>query len=144
MIERCASAEQRGWLDLRQALWPQEREQHLLEMAAQIADPRWIQFVAYSASTEPMGFAEAALRTDYVNGTQSSPVAFLEGIYVAPQARRKGVARALVAAVSRWAEERGCSELASDALLQNEASHAVHRALGFEETERVVFFCRRI
>jgi aminoglycoside 6'-N-acetyltransferase I len=30
--------------------------------------------------------------------------------------------------------------LASDALLDNGASHAMHRALGFEETERVVFF----
>ncbi len=29
---------------------------------------------------------------------------------------------------------------ASDALLENEASHALHLALGFQETERVIFF----
>jgi aminoglycoside 6'-N-acetyltransferase I len=31
-------------------------------------------------------------------------------------------------------------ELASDALLDNNGSHAMHEALGFTETERVVYF----
>jgi len=120
-------------------LWPQDPAQHLAEMAAQLAAPhRFAAFLAHG--DEPVGFAEAALRSDYVNGTRSSPVAFLEGIYVRPEARRQGVARELVAAVSRWAREAGCSELASDAPLDNELSHAVHRGLGFEETERVVYF----
>jgi aminoglycoside 6'-N-acetyltransferase I len=79
-----------------------------------------------------------------VNGAQSSPVGFLEGLYVVPRARRNGVARALVAEVGRWARDFGCSELASDAALANAASHAVHRALGFEETERVVFFRKQL
>lgn len=109
-------------------------------MALMAANPqRFAAFVAY-AQAEPLGLAEAAIRADYVNGAQSSPVGFLEGLYVAPQARRRGVARALVAEVSRWARAAGCGELASDAALANVASHAVHRALGFEETERVVFF----
>ena len=30
------------------------------------------------------------------------------------------------------------------ALLENEASQRAHRALGFEETERVVYFSKRI
>ena len=79
-----------------------------------------------------------------MNGAQSSPVGFLEGLYVVPRARRNGVARALVAEVGRWARDFGCSELASDAALANAASHAVHRALGFEETERVVFFRKQL
>lgn len=103
---------------------------------------RYAQFVAYSESNTALGFVEAAVRTDYVNGTQSAPVVFLEGLYVVPEARRRGVARALVGAVERWALDIGCREFASDALLENHVSHAVHRALGFEETERVVFFRR--
>ena len=141
MIERCTSAEHAGWLELRDALWPQPRAVQLAEMAAITAEPRrYAAFVAYSNHGEPAGFAEAALRTDYVNGAQSSPVAFLEGLYVAPRARRQGVGRALVAEVCSWAHDAGCSEVASDALLGNEASQAVHRALGFAETERVVFY----
>ena len=145
-VEPCASAEQPGWLRLRQALWPEAgREEHLLEMASCAADPqRYGQFVAYSASHEAIGLAEVSLRTDYVNGTQTSPVAFLEGLYVVPQARRKGVAGALVAAVCEWARRAGCQEIASDAVLENSISHVVHRALGFEETERVVFFRRKL
>jgi L-amino acid N-acyltransferase YncA len=141
LIEPCTSVDHPGWLEMRRALWPQPETTHRREMAALLAQPeRYGQFVARSADGMPAGFAEAAIRHDYVNGTQSSPVAFLEGIYVHPSARRQGVARALVLAVEQWAGVRGCRELASDALLDNEASHAMHRALGFEETERVVYF----
>ena len=141
MIERCTSGEDAGWLALRDGLWPQPRDLQLGEMAAIAAEPRrYAAFVAYGHDREPVGFAEAALRTDYVNGAQSSPVAFLEGLYVAPRARRRGIGRALVGEVCRWARALGCREVASDALLGNEASQAVHRALGFAETERVVFY----
>ena len=144
MIDRCASVEQPGWLSLRTALWPQcTREQHLSEMSSFLRNPdRYAQFVAYASSGQALGLVEASVRSDYVNGAESSPVAFLEGIYVVPQARRKGIAAGLVAAVTGWALEVGCRELASDALLENQVSHAVHHALGFQETERVVFFRR--
>jgi aminoglycoside 6'-N-acetyltransferase I len=141
VIARCASAQQAGWLALRQALWPAPREAHLAEMALMAANPqRFAAFIAYRGGAEAAGLAEVAIRSDYVNGAESSPVGFLEGLYVVPAARRQGVARALVAEVARWATDCGCSELASDAALANTASHAVHRALGFAETERVVFF----
>ncbi len=90
LIERCTSAEQPGWLRLGQALWPDDSpEQHLAEMASFCANPeRYVQFMAYSSSRDPLGFVEAALRTDYVNGTASSPVAFVEGIYARRRRRR--------------------------------------------------------
>jgi aminoglycoside 6'-N-acetyltransferase I len=65
-----------------------------------------------------------------------------EGLYVEPGARRRGVARALVESVVSWALEQGVTELASDSLIGNVDAHAAHRALGFEETERVVYFRR--
>ena len=58
--------------------------------------------------------------------------------------RRQGVARRLYAAIGDWAKARGCRELASDALLANESSQRAHRALGFEETERVVYFTKKL
>ena len=128
-------------LALRRALWsgcPQEEQ--LAQMAAFAAEPaRYAQFIAYEAGT-PAGLAAAALRHDYVNGAASSPAVFLEGLYVVPRLRRRGIARLLVAAVAAWARESGCRELTSDALQGNRASHASHRALGFEETEPVVFY----
>jgi aminoglycoside 6'-N-acetyltransferase I len=144
MIERCSSPAHRGWSSLRATLWPDsDRAEHLEEMARMCEEPgRFVAFVAIDGCDNPVGFVEVAIRTDYVNGTNSSPVAFLEGLYVASAARQRGHARALVAEASRWAIAAGCTELASDALLANTRSHSVHRALGFEEMERVVYFRR--
>jgi aminoglycoside 6'-N-acetyltransferase I len=140
-IKRCTSAGQAGWLALRMALWPAERDEHLQEMQELCEQPgRYAQFVACTASGEAQGLVEVALRSDYVNGTESSPVGFLEGLYVDPAYRGQGIAALLVKTAEQWAREQGCSEMASDALLDNVASHAMHQALGFEETERVVYF----
>ena len=110
-------------------------------MSTFCANPdRFAQFVALDGARNAVGFVEVALRDDHVNGTTTSPVAFLEGIYVVPSARMQGIARALVTRAEQWARRNGCSEFASDARLENAASHAMHRALGFSETERVVYF----
>ena len=130
------------WLSLRLELWPDcPREQHLEEMASFLREPnRFVQFIARDPGGRGLGLAEASIRTDYVNGTSSSPIAYLEGLYVAPEARGKGVARSLVQAVSEWALAMGCTELASDTQPENLVSQAVHTQLGFVETERAVFF----
>ena len=91
-----------------------------------------------------IAMAEATLRRDYVNGCSTSPVAFLEGIYVRPAWRRQGAARLLCRAVEAWGKEQGCREFASDALLDNAVSHRMHQALGFEERERVVCYCKTL
>jgi aminoglycoside 6'-N-acetyltransferase I len=142
IIRKCTSPEDPAWLAFRLALWPEDDQAaHLADMARLCAEPdRFGQLIAYSEQGEALGFVEVALRIDYVNGTESSPVGFVEGIYVLPEARRQGIARALVAAAERWALSRGCTEMASDALLDNLVSHAMHLALGFQEAERVVFF----
>jgi len=127
---------------MRCALWPESpSDEHAGEIAAILGAPgRTLTLMARAGNGEALGFAEASVRHDYVNGCLTSPVAFLEGIYVKDEARRHGVARRLVSAVEAWALERGYSELASDALLDNAGSHAMHDALGFEETGRVVYF----
>lgn len=131
------------WAQLRAALWPHHLlEDHRAELSQAFLSENGeaIAFIARNAANEAVGFAEATLRHDYVNGCSSSPVLFLEGIYVRPVDRRKGIARSLCNAVADWGKSLGCVEFGSDALLENSASHAMHAALGFEETQRVVFF----
>jgi aminoglycoside 6'-N-acetyltransferase I len=138
-----ASAEDAGsWLELRLALWPGERrEEFAADIAALLADPGdTVNLIAHADTGEAIGFAEASLRRDYVEGCSTSPVAFLEGIYVAPGHRRKGVAGALIRAVEDWGRQNGCTEFASDAVIDNLDSQAMHRAIGFTETARVVYF----
>lgn len=146
-VEPCAREALEDWVRLRQALWPQASEEaHRLEAAALLERPggEAAAFLARNASGEAVGFAEATLRRDYVNGCDTSPVAFLEGIYVLSEWRRQGAARQLCRAVEAWAMGLGCAELASDAELANHVSHRMHDALGFEETERVVYFRKRL
>lgn len=146
LIERCHSIEQPGWLALRKLLWPDSSDtEHLAEMTLFLAEPeRFAQFIAYGPGRNAIGFVEGSLRRDCVNGTNTSPVVFLEGLYVEPDNRRRGLATRLVDAVGAWGKERGCSEFASDTPLHNELSQMVHKALGFHETERVVYFRKEL
>ncbi|MBL8512363.1 MAG: GNAT family N-acetyltransferase [Betaproteobacteria bacterium] len=141
-LEPCTTPNTPGWLTLRIALWPDTPEhEHLEEMTAFAAQPeRYFQQLARNSEGVAIGLIEASIRTDYVNGTESSPGGYLEGIYVAPEARRHGVARSLVESAMEWASQHGCREFASDALWHSTLSQTVHRALGFQETDRVVFF----
>ena len=134
-----------GWAALRHALWDEEPvELHRAEAAEQLADPeRFLKLVALEGAAV-VAFAEASIRHEYVNGCEGSPVAFLEGIFVAPDVRRQGVARRLVAAVADWGRSQGCREFASDAWHDDTESHAFHLAAGFAETERVVYFRQEI
>jgi len=97
------------------------------------------QVVFIDADNMAVGLVEASIRYDYVNGTDNSPVGFIEGIYVAEEARGKGLARKLIEEIEQWVVKRGCKELASDASIDNSNSINMHLAVGFEETERVVF-----
>jgi aminoglycoside 6'-N-acetyltransferase I len=141
-IKRGTRSDLEDWIALRHALWPDAAEQEIRLDAEGLVNGsrRSAFFLALTVSQEAVGFAEVRLRTDYVNGCDTSPVAFLEGIYVRPNWRRRGIARRLSEAVEAWAGAIGCLELASDALLENNGSHQMHTALGFEETERVVFY----
>jgi aminoglycoside 6'-N-acetyltransferase I len=141
-IEPCTRQTLDEWVVFRQCLWPDtsEREERS-EAEAMLAHPeRAIAFLARSPDGTAVGFAEATLRHDYVNGCTTSPVAFLEGIFVHPDHRKRGIARLLVQAIEDWAAGLGCLEFASDAELHNSVSHRMHATLGFEETERVVYF----
>ena len=58
--------------------------------------------------------------------------------------RRIGDLATLVAEIAAWGSTLGCSELASDSAIGNVDAHALHCALGFVETERVVCFCMQL
>lgn len=92
----------------------------------------------------PIGFAQCGLRHDYVEGTESSPVGYLEGIFIRKGYRKKGYAKDLLAECENWAKEKGCSEFASDCELTNSVSLAFHINMGFTEANRIICFTKRI
>jgi aminoglycoside 6'-N-acetyltransferase I len=127
------------WVVLRHALWPNGGVETLTREARDLLDRDRAAAVIVRDGAEAIAFAEAYLR-DFANGCESSPVAFVEGLYVVPKWRGRGIARKLCEAIEAWAKERGCTELGSDVLLNNRDSQNAHLALGFQETERVVYY----
>lgn len=96
------------------------------------------------AEGEPVGFAQCQERSDYVEGTESSPVGYLEGIFVAEAYRRRGYAARLLAACEGWAKDRGCTEFASDCELHNTQSLDFHLRCGFREANRIICFTKKL
>lgn len=92
------------------------------------------------ADKKPIGFAQCQLRFDYIEGTQTSPVGYLEGIFVLEQYRNNGYAKKLLKACEQWAKEKNCSEFASDCELDNYNSYKFHMAAGFTEANRIICF----
>ena len=125
-------------------LWPHHTvDEMLTEYGVGIENPDAAFFLAYAGET-PIGFAQCQLRHDYVEGTSSSPVGYLEGIYVLPDHRHEGIAKQLLKACESWAKSKGCSEFASDCELTNTDSLHFHLNVGFEETNRIICFTKRI
>ncbi|WP_339199314.1 aminoglycoside 6'-N-acetyltransferase [Solibacillus sp. FSL R5-0449] len=100
-------------------------------------------FLAFN-DEKPIGFAQCQLRFDYVEGTHSSPVGYLEGLYVEEPYRRQHFAQQLVQACEQWAKSKGCTEFASDCELSNVESLNVHLKLGFTEANRIICFTKKL
>jgi aminoglycoside 6'-N-acetyltransferase I len=135
-VRRATKEDRSTWLRMRRELWPDEGDSHARDVEAFFAgtlpEPAEV-LLAVEESGCAIGFVELSIRP-YAEDCETDRVAYLEGWYVAPDARRRGVGRALVEGAEAWARALGCTEFGSDAVLENEDSAAAHRALGFEET----------
>lgn len=98
----------------------------------------------YSVEAQVIGFAQCQLRYDYVEGTDSSPVGYLEGIFIEQKYRHRGYAKKLLDKCKEWAKEKGCREFASDCELDNAVSLAFHLKIGFSEANRIICFTMKL
>jgi aminoglycoside 6'-N-acetyltransferase I len=142
-VRSAIPADTAAWLRMRQALWPEGgSDSHADEIddyfAGKSTNPLTVLLAIDSRGTA-VGFAELSIR-NYAEDCVTDRVAYLEGWYVAPAARRQGVGRALIDAAEKWARAQGCTEFGSDALLDNHTSAAAHHALGFTETVQIRCF----
>ena len=142
MVRRATDADLGAIVRLALALWPENEEKELRgEMSELLSSPEAALFLAEEEGI-PVGFAQGQIRHDYVEGTSGGPIGYLEGVYVQPDCRRRGIASALTGACERWAAGQGCREFASDCELTNTQSLAFHLGAGFQEANRIICFVK--
>ena len=123
-------------------LWPENDPHELSAELAPLLDGPGAAVFLCEDDGRAVGFAQCQLRRDYVEGCETSPVGYLEGVFVEETHRRLGAARALVAACQDWAGMQGCREFASDCELDNTDSLRFHLNVGFEEANRIICFIK--
>lgn len=140
MIRRAGMNEARELADLAIQMWADHDPEDLEAEFRQLAmNDEAVCFIKY-VEDKPIAFAQCQLRHDYVEGTESSPVGYLEGIFVSEGYQKRGYAAQLLSECEKWAKEKGCTEFASDCELDNADSLRFHLAVGFEEANRIICF----
>jgi aminoglycoside 6'-N-acetyltransferase I len=129
---------------LRSKMWEMPDEDNRTEVQHILEDREdWAVFVACAPDGACIGFVESWLR-EYAEGASTSPVGYIEGWYVEEEFRCKRVGRRLVAAAEDWARSRGCTQMASDAEIDNVGGIRAHHQLGYAEVTRIVCFLKEL
>lgn len=144
MIEKAAVKDAPVIAQMAAKMWNSHTVEELAKDFAGIIGQEESVIFWLSIDNRAVGFAQCHLRHDYVEGTDSSPVGYLEGIFVEQEFRHKGYAKDLLAKCEEWAKNKGCVEFASDCELDNAASLAFHLNMGFSEANRIICFTKRL
>lgn len=143
-IRRATPNDKPEWLRMRQGLWPEAPAEYLsLDLDRLLSNSHAAIFVASDSQGQLVGFLEVDLR-DRAEGSDASPVGYIEAWYVDPHIRGQKLGRDLVHTAEQWAREQGCTEMASDTWLDNEGSIQAHYKLGYWEVDRLVHFVKRL
>lgn len=123
-------------------LWPESTEEELHESFHEIMASNRDKIIFYRKGTELVSFIHLSIREDYVEGTESTPTGYIEGVYVKPEHRRKGYSAKLVEVGEKWLIQKGCKQIGSDIHLDNQVSYDFHIGMGFKESSRLIAFIK--
>lgn len=144
MIRKAQLQDVEKLTELALQLWPDHSTEELKQELSQMLTCEDAAFFLACEDGIAVGFAQCQLRRDYVEGTESSPVGYLEGIYVAEHCRGRGIAKSLLNQCEAWAIKCGCTEFASDCEIDNEMSYQFHLHMGFMEANRIICFAKKL
>jgi aminoglycoside 6'-N-acetyltransferase I len=142
-IRRAIQEDKAEWFRMRKGIWPEAPDNYLdFDMDDILANNNNAVFFAMVEGNSA-GMIEVRIK-EYAEGCVTSPVGYLEAWFVDESLRGKGVAGALTQAAEDWAREKGCTEIASDTWLDNQASIRAHAKMGYYEAERLVHFVKQL
>ncbi len=125
-------------------MWDSCSVSELIAEFSEIISKGKVQFFLKYKDDIPIGFAQCQLRCDYVEGTKTTPVGYLEGIFIKDGYRNKGYAKELLLECEAWAKYNGCQEFASDCEIDNINSLHFHKAMNFTEANRIICFIKAL
>lgn len=125
-------------------MWDSNSVNELIVEFSEIISKGKAQFFLKYKDDIPIGFAQCQLRYDYVEGTKTTPVGYLEGIFIKDGYRNKGYAKELLLECEAWAKYNGCQEFASDCEIDNINSLYFHKAMNFTEANRIICFTKAL
>lgn len=125
-------------------MWDSHSVSELIAEFSEIISKGKSQFFLKYKNDVPIGFAQWQLRYDYVEGTKTTPVGYLERIFIKNGYRNKGYAKELLSECEAWAKYNGCQEFASDCEIDNIGSFHFHKAMNFTEANRIICFTKAL
>ena len=132
------------WKEMREDVYGSlEDEFHEKEMKQIFSSDDWFCYFLENENGQITGFAELSSR-NIVDGCLSSPVAYLEGLYLKKEYRGMGQGREAMNAIKNWCKNKGFTELGMDTELANINAQKFFKAMGLQETYRIVQFRTRI
>ncbi|HKL47226.1 MAG TPA: GNAT family N-acetyltransferase [Candidatus Izemoplasmatales bacterium] len=132
------------WLHLRKRLWPKD-EWHSLENEMHEIFNALDEHPVFIAQDKGViiGFIELSIHQS-APGCHSNRIGYLEGWYVCPTCRNKGIGKKLVEAGETWAKHKGCSEMASDTNEMYPMSLLAHIRLGYKESKEPFHYYKKL
>ncbi|MDE7361647.1 MAG: GNAT family N-acetyltransferase [Oscillospiraceae bacterium] len=143
MIRKASENDVRIIADLAVLMWDSSVDE-LADGFSEILSKDDAQIFLKCEDDMPVGFAQCQLRYDYVEGTETTPVGYLEGIFIMESYRNRGYAKELLNECEMWAKDKGCKEFASDCEIDNEISFRFHKAMNFSEANRIICFTKKL
>lgn len=144
MIKKAEAGDIAQLANLAALMWNDSSVDELItEFSDAISKNESALFLKFENSTL-IGFAQCQLWHDYVEGTKTTPVGYLEGIFVKEGYRNKGYAKELLSECESWAKHNGCDEFASDCEIDNITSFHFHKAMHFTEANRIICFTKKL
>lgn len=126
------------------ALWPENEFSELRKEFEQLLNSDKDKVIVCLMHAQLIAFIHISVRSDYVEGSQDSPTGFVEGIYVEPEYRKRGISKKLIKEGESWLKTKGCSQIGSDIEQSNITSYHFHKSVGFKEVNRLIAFIKDI
>ncbi len=128
------------WKEMREDVYSTlEDEFHEKEMQKIYVSDDWFCYFLEDENDQITGFVELSSR-NIVDGCLSSPVAYLEGLYLKKKYRGRGLGRETIKTIKSWCKNKGFTELGMDTELTNVKAQKFFKATGLQETYRIVQF----